>query len=141
MVGRGRKLEITAEQVLREIALMGFANVMDYFTPQADGTAYVDSSGLTRDQAAAITELTVEAFTSGRGTAAREVKRVKLKLADKSRNLELIGKHLGLFARKPGDNGEEGKSGGIRLSDTELAQRILGVLARAGKKRSGAADT
>jgi phage terminase small subunit len=132
MAARERKLEITAEQVLREIALLGFANVMDYFTPQADGTACVDLSRLTRGQAAAITEVTVEEFVSGRGAAGREVKRVKVKLADKSRNLELVGKHLGMFARKPGEenaNGEKGNGGDVELSDEERAQEILRLLA------------
>ena len=49
MAARARTLEITAEKVLREIALMGFANIMDYVTPQEDGTAYVNLSALTRE--------------------------------------------------------------------------------------------
>lgn len=133
MAERAAGLKITAERVLRELALLGFANVMDYFRPQADGTAHVDLSGLTRDQAAAITEVTVEEFVSGRGKAGREVRRVKVKLADKSRNLELIGKHLGMFARKPNEVEEEGTGGDVELSDLELAQRILGLLAGGSK--------
>lgn len=136
MAARAAKLEITADRVLREIALMGFANLMDYFTPQEDGTVYVDLSRLTRQQAAALVEVQVEEFTSGRGAAGREVKRVRIKLADKSRNLELIGKHLGMFARKPGEenvNGEEGNSY-VELSDEDRAQEILRLLA-AGQTR------
>lgn len=129
MAARATRLEITADKVLRELALMGFANPMDYFTPQDDGTALVDLSRLTREQATAIAEVQVEEFTSGRGAAGREVKKVKIKLADKSRNLELIGKHLGMFARKPGENDEEGKAADGELSNTERAQEILRLLA------------
>lgn len=135
MAARARRLKITADRVLGELALLGFANFMDYFTPQADGTAHVDLSRLTRDQAAAIAEVTVEEFVSGRGAAGREVRRVKVKLADKSRNLELIGKHLGMFTRTTERNREEQEEtgGDVKLSDLELAQRILGLLARSGQ--------
>ncbi|MDH5556626.1 MAG: terminase small subunit [Alphaproteobacteria bacterium] len=141
MAGRAEKLEITADRVLRELALMGFANLMDYFKPQADGSAYVDLSRLTRDQATALVEIQVEEFVSGRGAAGREVKKTKVKLADKSRNLELVGKHLGLFARKSGENAEEGERENVKLSDTELAQRILGIIARGQKEQGGPADS
>lgn len=137
---RAAKLEITTERVLREMALLAFANVLDYFTPLPDGTAHVDLSGLTREQAAAIADLTVEEFVSGRGAAGRDVRRVKVKLADKSRNLELIGKHLGMFARKPSDREEEGTGDDVELSDLELAQRILGLLAGASKGEADEGD-
>ena len=119
MAERARRLEITADKVLGEIALMGFANLMDYFTPQEDGTAYVDLSRLTREQAAGIAAIQVDEYKSGRGAAVRDVRKVKIKLADKLRSLELIGKHLGMFARKTGENGEEGKAADGELSNTE----------------------
>jgi phage terminase small subunit len=144
MAARAAALDITAERVLYEIALMGFANLMDYFTPQADGTAHVDLSGLTREQAAGIAAVEVDEFKSGRGAAGREVKRVKVKLADKKGSLELIGKHLGLFARKPGEgtaNGAEGNSGNVRLSDDELLQKILSRLLNEQKSGTDAAGS
>ena len=129
MAARATKLEITAEKVLREIAPMGLANIMDYFTPQEDGTAYVDLSGLTREQAVAIAEVQVEEFVSGSGAARGE--KGQGQAGDKSRNLEPIGKHLGMFARKAGEenaNGEEGKRN-VELSDEDRAQEILRLLA------------
>ena len=134
MADRARLEGITAERVLFELALLGFANIMDYFEAGEDGAARPDLSRLTRDQAAAITEVQVEAV----GAAGREVRKVKIKLADKSRNLELIGRHLGLFPRAPArekatgasEAGEAGETGGDRpLSDTERAQEILRLLA------------
>ena len=135
MAARERALEITADKVLEEFALMGFANLMDYFTPQADGTAHVDLSRLTRAQAAALTEIQVEEFTSGRGAAGREVRKVKIKLADKSRNLELVAKHLGIIARKSGENNDEEERGDVELSDEDRAQEILRLLAAGRKSR------
>jgi hypothetical protein len=49
-----------------------------------DGYPVLDYSELTRDQAAALVEVTVEDFKDGRGDDARDVRRVKFKLAPTS---------------------------------------------------------
>lgn len=94
------KLAITKEAVLTELAKIGFSNMLDYIKPQSSGDAYVDLSALTRDQAAAITEVTVDEYTEGRGDDARNVKRIKFKLADKRSALVDIGKHFGMFIER-----------------------------------------
>jgi phage terminase small subunit len=94
------KLEITQERVLAEYAKLGFANMLDYVTVQEDGSAYVDLSALTREQAAAIQEMTVDEYTEGKGEDARGVKKVKIKLSDKRGALDSIGKHLGMFIER-----------------------------------------
>ena len=91
------RAEVTAERVLRELALIGFANMKDYARIGEDGDPYLDFSGLTRDQAAAIVEMIVEDFKDGRGKDARDVRRVRFKLADKKGALVDIGRHLGMF--------------------------------------------
>lgn len=136
MAERERELDISGARVLREIALLGFANLLDYVTPNEDGTADVDLSRLTRDRAAAIAEVTIAEAARPCGIPAcgaggRGAKRVRLKLADKSRNLELLGRHLGLFAARRDRSVEAGGGGNVQLSDMELAQRVLGILARA----------
>lgn len=97
MEKRGRKLELSADKVLRELSYLGFSNMMDYILITEDGDAYTDLSRITREQAAAIQEITVEEYTEGRGEDARNIRKTKLKLTDKTKNLELIGKHLGIF--------------------------------------------
>lgn len=94
---RAQRTEITQDRVLYELARLAFSNMLDYIRVQPDGSAYTDLSQLTREQAAAIQEITVDEYTEGRGDDAREVKRTKVKLADKRGNLELIGRHLGMF--------------------------------------------
>lgn len=89
------KYEVTAERVIRELALIGFANMMDYMSLEG-GDARVDFSKLDRDQAAAIQEITVE--TVGTTTEDKPaIVRTKFKLASKQGALELLGKHLSLF--------------------------------------------
>lgn len=100
------KLDITAERVLRELALLGFANMEDYMRVGSDGDPYLDFSALSRDQAAALQEVTVEDFKEGRGEDARDVRRVKFKLADKRAALVDLGKHLKLFTEKVEHSGE-----------------------------------
>ena len=41
-----------------------------------------------------------EDFVNGRGDDAREVRRVKFKLADKIAALEKLGRHLGMFVER-----------------------------------------
>ncbi len=115
------KTGITKAAVLEELAKIGFANMLDYITPQADGYAYVDLSKLTRDQAAAIQEVIVEEYSEGRGEDSRDVKRVKFKLADKKGALVDIGKHLGMFI----DRQEVGKPGDFaNMTDEEIVDEL-----------------
>jgi phage terminase small subunit len=97
---REQRTEITQDRVLKELAKLGFANMQDYMSITKEGEPFADLSKLSRDQAAAITEFTVEDFTEGRGDDARDVRRVKFKLADKRAALVDIGKHLGMFKEK-----------------------------------------
>ncbi len=97
---RAAKLELTADRVLLELSLMGYANMQDYLRMD-HGDVYVDLSRLTREQAAAIQEITfdeyVERGRNRRNGNGRRIKRMRFKLADKTRALELLGKHLKLF--------------------------------------------
>jgi phage terminase small subunit len=94
---RSARTGITAENVIRELAKIGFANMENYFTLGPDGDPILDFSRLDSDQKAALIEVTVESFMVGKGEAARECKKVKFKLADKRAALVDLGKHLGIF--------------------------------------------
>lgn len=75
--------EITQDDVLQELVRLAFANMLDYMKVGADGALYVDLSRLTREQAAAIQEVTVDTFIEGKGDDARAVKRIKFRRYDK----------------------------------------------------------
>ena len=105
MARRAKKNEITADRVVQELAKIGFANIGDYVN--TTGTApFIDLSAMTREQAAALSEITVDEYTEGRGEEAREVKRVKVKLCDKRAALVDLGKHIGMFRGESGDADE-----------------------------------
>lgn len=97
---RAARVDIKADQVLAEVARLAFANMLDFIKPTADGGAVVDLSKLSREQAAAIQEVTVDQYMEGSGEAAREVKRIRFKLADKKGSLELLGRNLKMWTDK-----------------------------------------
>jgi phage terminase small subunit len=88
---------VKADRVLAELARLGLSNIADYITVQEDGSAVVDLSRATREQLAAVQEITVDELTDGKGEGARPVKRIRLKLAPKTPALELLAKHLNLL--------------------------------------------
>ena len=100
--------DITPEKVISELAKLGFSNMQDFIRITSSGDPMADLSNLTRDQAAALAEFTVEDFTDGRGEDARDVRRVKFKLADKRAALVDIGKHLGIFKERVEHTGKDG---------------------------------
>jgi phage terminase small subunit len=97
---RAASLALKAEDVVRELVKLSHANMLNYVRVQPDGSAAVDLSAMGEDEAAALQEVTVEEFTDGRGDEARPCRRIKIKLADKTRALELLGKHLALFTER-----------------------------------------
>jgi phage terminase small subunit len=103
---RAEKLELNAEKVLRELARLAFANMIDYIEIGQDGAARVKLSRVDREKGAAIQEVTVDEYAERTGRTPdgkptfETVKRIKLRLADKGQNLERLGRHLKLFTDK-----------------------------------------
>lgn len=92
-----QKASRTANQVLAELEHIAFANMQDYMRATVDGNPVLHFSELTRGQAAALREVTVETYMDGGGDDAREVKRVRFKLHDKRAALIDLAKYHGLF--------------------------------------------
>jgi phage terminase small subunit len=87
---------LTIERVLRELEKLGFANMLDYIKIDSEtGEPELDFKTLTRDQAAAIIEITTDHITSPRDGSV--TKRTKFKLCDKKGALVDLGRHLGMF--------------------------------------------
>lgn len=95
--GAAEKAEIEAADVMREIAKVGFASLEHYIQITDDGDAYVDLSKATSAQLAALSEITTDTYMDGHGEDAREVKKVKIKMADKLKALEKLGQRFGLW--------------------------------------------
>lgn len=82
---RSRRTGITADRVLMELANVAFANITDFMDPQT-GTYRQNAK---RNDTAAIASVKIKETQFG---TEREIR-----LADRNRALELLGKHLGMF--------------------------------------------
>lgn len=84
------KLEITQEKVLQELAAIAFANGSDFVTVTATGLLDVKPTG----------KVPKEKLPAIAGIKYTQVGSVEIKLHDKVKALELLGKHLGVFDEK-----------------------------------------
>ena len=134
MAERAERTEVTADLVVGELRKIAFANMADYMKSTPEGDPSLDFSALTRDQTAALREVTVEDFPYRRGKHARAVRRVKFKLHDKRTALVDLGRHLGLFA-------EMKRKHDIHVDEVDIEdvrESILSTLARLAAARSAA---
>ena len=130
---RAERTRLTGDMVVDELRKIGFANMADYMKSTPQGDPYLDFSALTRDQTAALSEVTVEDFLDHRGEAARSVRRVKFKLHDKRAALVDLGRHLGLFDAK-----HKQPDAPVEVTGEELRAVVLRALARLHDARRAA---
>jgi phage terminase small subunit len=123
-IGRLEKLKadelgISHERVLIELARIAFANMADYMKVDGQGYPRLDFSALTREQAAALTEVSVAEYVEhgGEDEEGSRVKKVRFKLADKRAALVDLGKHIGIF--------REREQGGGASSDKRFIRTII----------------
>ena len=94
------KLEITQETVLQELASIAFASGADFVNVTGDGHVAVKATDeVPREKLPAIAGIKQNQFG------------VEIKLHDKARALELLGKHLGLFV--PGSTPAESRENNL----------------------------
>lgn len=91
MKKREEKLEITADKVIAEIAKLAFANTTDILEITDHGVVIKD-----------LKDIDTTCISSAEEVFDKDGMRVgvKVKLHDKTKNLELLGRHLGLFKDK-----------------------------------------
>lgn len=77
-------------RVIKQLMLIAFSNIKNYGTFDSDGLVLTPSEELDDDVASAIQEFKV--------TKTKDGKNVHFKLAPKERALEMLARHLGLFA-------------------------------------------
>ena len=120
---RADRTATTADRVLEEIKRLAYANLEDYTTINKDGQLDINLATCNRDQLASVQEFTVDT-TGGTGDGERRVvKRTKFKLADKTKNLEMLARHLKMLTDK-----QEIVTTIKDLSDDEVEARLAKVL-------------
>ena len=101
MAHRSRRTGITQDRVLRELAKVAFVNANDVI----DTDSATVRANATEDDLACIQSVKVKTSESEMGSSSER----EIKLYDKMRALEMLGKHLGLFDKRDHDssNGEK----------------------------------
>lgn len=128
------RAKLSADKVIAELAKIGFANMADYMKATPEGDPYLDFASLTRDQAAALQEVTVDRYIEGHGEDAREVKRVRFKLGDKRAALTDLGRHFGIF--NP-ERVELTGPGGQPIEVQDVRRRNLDLLDAIARRKAG----
>lgn len=128
---RAERVEITADKVLVELARMGFADIRHIFTASGE---LRDIATLPDEVAAAVQQVEVVTKLGAKDADGnQDIEYVhKIKLADKKASLELLGKHLKLFADRVEHSGPDG--GPIQTKatpDIELARKLAHLLDKA----------
>jgi len=83
----------TAEDIIRELELMGFSNIGNYLTFDKSGVSLKNSEELTPAQLSAVQEVSESVTKHG-------TKAFRFKLYDKKTPLEMLGRHWNLFTGK-----------------------------------------
>lgn len=107
MKRRENRTEITQDKVLRELAAIAFAKGTDYASIVSGVVLPCDTDELTDGQKAVI--VSIESTKDG----------VEIKLANKLKALELLGRHLGLFSASQAREGLEDEPAIDDLEETE----------------------
>lgn len=120
-----RRTEVTQERVIEELRRIAFADIRDLFVWSEERAAYIPSTNLTEEQAAAIQAVEAETtyFTREDGTEEKRV-RLKLRTWSKPDALEKIMRHLGMYVERHEVSGPGGAPIEFRdMTDAELVER------------------
>lgn len=95
---RAERTQIDADWLLKRLAMIADFNINRFLTVNKLGQAYYDFSTATDDDWYCISELTSDQILKGKGDDIYEVERVKLKIMDRMKALEMIGRHIDVSA-------------------------------------------
>lgn len=142
MTERATRTQVTADRVISEVARIGFADIRSLFS--ADGSL-LPVSEWPEGIAAAVASVEVDALFEGYGEERKQIGVTqKVKLWDKPKSLEMLGRHLKLWVERHEHTGPNGgpietRNDGIDLSqltDDEL-QQLEALRHAADSRRAG----
>jgi hypothetical protein len=117
-----KRVQVEADEVLRELKRIGFVNMMDFIRIGENGEPFVDLSSLDRGKVAGLLHFKYREYKDGRGEDARDVCEVEIRLNPAKFNaLVKLGEHIGLF--KP----DQAKDAEIEAERQKIADESLRV--------------
>lgn len=120
---------INVERALQEVVTLAHVNILDYTKIGTDGQPELDWDKVNENPrlGAAIQEIVIDTRTVGTGDDAYESRRVKFKLHDKHKSLDMLAKYLRILTDRVEVTGKDGEP--LVLSDREVARRVAFALA------------
>lgn len=85
MEERSKRTNVTQDMVVQELAKIGFSDITDYLKVKNNHVEIFDTDNIPREKLAAIAEIKESNYG------------LSIRLYDKIRALELLGRHLGMF--------------------------------------------
>lgn len=89
-----KRAEVTLDEILLEYRRIAFSGMSKFIKFNEHNEAEIDLSGCTPADFDLLAEVQIEAFSENEGQC--QVRRVKIKVMDRLKALETLGKHLGL---------------------------------------------
>lgn len=93
----GRDTNAEVDKILRDLAKIAFANVLDFARFEPDGRVYIFDWEKAREVGA---KVSITTRKIGRGKNAKEVRTTKILMPDKYPALLELGQRLGVFERR-----------------------------------------
>lgn len=134
MKAREKRTEITQDRVLKELSKIGFANATDYVNIiEGEYEEDIIEDGVVVDKIIKTYKYVelqdTEKLTEDKRVAISEIKQgkngIELKLHDKVRTLELMGRHLGMFTDKVELSGNMDINNPIKDLTTEELRKLI----------------
>jgi phage terminase small subunit len=129
---RAARLEVSADNVLRELAIVGFSDLSEVLDFSGEAVKLKPANQITEAGRRLLASLKVQRVIKGKGANAREVEVTDFKLWDKLAALTALGKHLGLFPNKVEHSGIGGKPIPIQIVGIEVVPPAAAAEAVAG---------
>lgn len=97
---------VTTEMLVQQLKSIAFGDLSKYIKVSDRGGLSYDFTGATPDELRLVSDLQVDSYVEGRGSAARNVKKFKFSKWDQLRAIEMLGRILGAFKDKTEVSGE-----------------------------------
>ncbi len=119
-----KKLDVTAERVVAELAKLGFSNINDFVVIDEDGeTSFKSFEGMEIDKLAAVESIKVSKTENKDGD--RQYTTTNFKLYNKADALEKLCRYLGIFRdNAPNAEKEAAKRSRMSKEDRKIAEKV-----------------
>lgn len=115
---RAKRTEITADMVIKELAKIGFSNIQDFI---GGSNSISDISTIDKEKAASVSSIETTTTIRGKGEDQYAETSTKIKVWDKTKALEQLGRHLGIFEK---DNEQNKPDSNTTFTEIIISKKV-----------------